>query len=358
MSYERDNIRRMAGYGYGEQPADPNVVKLNTNENPYPPSPRVAAALAAFDVAGLRRYPPADARAFREMAAERFGLAPEQVLATNGGDEALRLAVTTFVDPGATFAMATPCYSLYEVLAQVQACRIEAVPMAEDWTLPHGFAGAVNGRRARLTCIVNPHAPSGSLTPVDALERLAANIDGVLLIDEAYVDFVDPVLRHDATPLLREFDNLLLLRTLSKGYAVAGLRFGFLLGAPTLLEPIAEKTRDSYNTNAVSQCLALAAFGDRAYAETTWRSVRSERERLRGALTALGFGVPPSQTNFLLADAGRNAGAIHQGLRERGVLVRHFDAGRLATALRITVGTPQQNDALLRALEAALAFAA
>ena len=357
MSYERENIRRMAGYAYGEQPADPNVVKLNTNENPYPPSPKVASALAAFDAAGLRGYPPADARAFREMAADRFGLEPEQILATNGGDEALRLAVTTFVDPGATFAFATPSYSLYEVLAQVQDCRIEAVPMAEDWTLPQSFARAVNGQRARLTCIVNPHAPSGSLTPVDALARLAADIDGVLLIDEAYADFVDPARGHDATPLLREFDNVLLLRTLSKGYSLAGLRFGFLLGARALIEPIAEKTRDSYNTDAVSQCLAAAAFGDRAYAEATWRNVRAERERLRGALTALKFSVAPSEANFLLADAGRNARCIYQGLRERGVLVRYFDAGRLATALRITVGTPQQNDALLRALEAA-AFAA
>lgn len=355
MSYERENIRRMAGYAYGEQPADPAIVKLNTNENPYPPSPKVASALAAFDAAGLRRYPPADARAFREMAANRFGLAPEQILATNGGDEALRLAVTTFVDAGATFAVATPSYSLYEVLARVQDCRIEAVPMAADWTLPQGFASAVNGQRARLTCIVNPHAPSGSLTPVDALARLAADIDGVLLIDEAYVDFVDPARGHDATPLLREFDNVLLLRTLSKGYSLAGARFGFLLGAAALIEPIAAKTRDSYNTDAVSQCLAAAAFGDRAYAETTWRNVRAERERLRGALTALGFRVPPSEANFLLADAGRNARFIHQGLRERGVLVRHFDAGRLATALRITVGAPHQNDALLRALEAVFA---
>ena len=355
MTYERASIRRLAGYEYGEQPDDPEVVKLNTNESPYPPSPRVAAALAAFDAAALRRYPSPDARAFRELVAKRWQLAPEQVLATNGGDEALRLAITTFADPGATFAMATPSYSLCAVLAQVQGCRIEAVPMADDWTLPPDFAAIANAQGAPLACIVNPHAPSGSLTAVDALAQLAEDIRGVLLIDEAYVDFVDPSRRHDATSLLREFDNVLLLRTLSKGYALAGLRFGFLLGAAALLDPIARKTRDSYNTGAIAQRLACAAFADEAHAQGIWRAVRAERERLRQALTRLGFAVAPSQTNFLLADAGRNARPIYEGLRERGVLVRHFNAGRLAAALRITVGSPQQNEALLAALAALMA---
>ena len=358
MSYERDNIRRMRGYAYGEQPDDPDVVKLNTNENPYPPSPGVAAVLRAFDADRLRRYPPPTAAPFRALAAERLGLAPEQVLATNGGDEALRLAVTAFVAPGAAFAMADPSYSLYEVLAQVQDCHVEPVPMAEDWTLPADFAERVNAVGARLTCIVNPHAPSGALVGTEELARLADALDGVLLIDEAYVDFVDPELEHDATPLLREFDNVLLLRTLSKGYSLAGLRFGFLAGHAGLIEPMATKVRDSYNQDVLAQELALAAFRDEAHAGATWRRVREERVRLRTALLARGFDVPPSQANFVLATPpGRDRGVIAEAvtvferLRAHGIVVRHLDHPRVSRALRITVGTPAENDALLAALD-------
>lgn len=354
MSYERENIRRMEGYRYGEQPDDPDVVKLNTNENPYPPSPAVATALAAFDATALRRYPPAGSDAFRRLAARRLGLKAEEVLVTHGGDEALRLAFTTFVDPGAVFAMAYPSYSLYEVLARVQDCRIESVPLADDWSLPEDFCATVNGAGARLTCVVNPHAPSGVLLDVDTLARMADEIEGVLLIDEAYVDFVDPALGHDATPLIREFDNLLLLRTLSKGYSLAGLRFGFLLGSPGLVETIATKTRDSYNQDMVAQTLACAAYADEAYARGTWQRVRDARESLSLALAELGFRGPPSQTNFLLVTPPENwpldARSTYGRLKARGILVRHFDTPRLGGMLRITAGTPEQNSRLLDVL--------
>ena len=382
MSRERANIRAMAGYQYGEQPTDPNIIKLNTNENPYPPSPRVKVALAAFDADGLRRYPDATAAPFRTLAGRRLGLAPEQVLATNGGDEALRLAITTFVAPGAALAIASPGYSLYETLAQVQDCRVTAVPIGGDWRLPRNFAGQANAAGARLAILANPHAPSGACVDVDTLRGVARAVDGVLLIDEAYVDFVEPTRGHDATRLVDECDNVLLLRTLSKGYALAGLRFGFLLGATGLIEPMATKARDSYNTDALSQALAVAAFADEAWARDNWQRVRAERRRLREALVALGFDVAPSQANFLLAEApSGDAAALHQALKERGVLVRHFgaatgsanvarpqrpDAGhdartprsaaaRLPRALRITVGAPAENDALLAALAELLA---
>ena len=371
MSRERANIRRMTGYQYGEQPTDPNVVKLNTNENPYPPSPRVAAALSGFDANALRRYPNATAAPFRHLAAQRFDLAPEQVLATNGGDEALRLAITTFVDPGAGLAIATPGYSLYETLGALHDCSIAAVPMQGDWRLPDDFAARANAADARLAVITNPHAPSGAFVDVATLAGLARTLKGVLLIDEAYVDFVDPTFGHDTAALPREFDNVLLLRTLSKGYALAGLRFGFLLGAASLIEPMATKARDSYNTDALSQALAVAAFADEAWAQDNWQRVRAERRRLAAALAGLGFDVLPSQANFLLAEppAG-DAAAIYLALKERGVLVRYLGvagaaaegaredgaqqaktaAERLWRALRITVGAPAENDALLAAL--------
>ena len=351
-SYERDNVRRMAGYVYGEQPEDPDVVKLNTNENPYPPSPAVAAALRRFDADSLRRYPPATAEPLRRLVADRLGVSAEQVVATNGGDEALRLAITTFVDPGATFGTTEPGYSFGPVLANVQDCAVLAVALEADWSLPPDFARTMNAERTRLTCLVNPHAPSGALVDVDAVAALAAELDGVLLVDEAYVDFVDPDRRHDLTSLVSEHDNLMLLRSLSKGYSLAGLRLGFLVGAASLVDPILAKTRDSYNVDTLAQVVGSAAFADLQHAERCWRAVRAERRRLTDALRRLGLRVPGSQANFLLAEAvaGSTAKALHGHLRQRGIVVRHFDTPRLANSLRITVGTRAENDALLAAL--------
>ena len=352
MSYERANIRRMAGYAYGEQPDDPAVVKLNTNENPYPPSPSVAQALAAFDADALRRYPPAAADALRHVVAQHCGLAADQVVATNGGDEGLRLAITTFVDPGAALGMAEPSYSLYPVLADIQDCVLASVPLSADWSLPEDFAACLNAAAAKLTCLVNPHAPSGRQIDVERISRLAGDLDGVLLVDEAYVDFVAPERGHDLTPLLAEHDNLLLLRTLSKGYSLAGLRVGFLMGDAGLIAPILAKTRDSFNVDAIAQRLAIAAFADMDYARDCWRRIRAERQRLTAELRALGFAVPDSQTNFVLAQAplGSSAAALQRRLRERKLLVRYFDQPRLQDCLRITLGQPADNDALLAAL--------
>ncbi len=353
MGYERPNIRRMKGYAYGEQPSDARVIKLNTNESAYPPSPAVATALAAFDAESLRRYPPAMADGLCGMVAERLGVAGEQVMATNGGDEGLRLAITTFVDPGETFGMAEPSYSLYPVLAAVQDARVCAVPLAADWTPPEDFAARLNAAGAKLTCLVNPHAPSGSVLGASAVARLADELHGVLLVDEAYVDFVDPERGHDLAPLIRERPNLLLLRTLSKGYALAGLRVGFLIGDAGLIEPIRTKTRDSFNVAALTQTLAAAAYADTAYAEGLWQRTRSERRRVTAELRRMGFCVHDSQTNFVLAqtpDQSPTAATLYQRLRDAGILVRYFDSPRLADRLRITIGQPDENDALLAAL--------
>ena len=352
MSYERANIRRMTGYAYGAQPDDPDVVKLNTNENPYPPSPAVAEALAAFDAATLRRYPPATAEPLRRQFAAQLGLRFDEVVATNGGDEALRLALTTFVDPGATLGLTEPAYSLLPVLAAAQDCRVCAVELAEDWRPPADFAARMNAANAKLVCIVNPHAPSGVLLPADAIVALAHELDGVLLVDEAYVDFVNPARQHDLAKAVRTCPNLLLLRTLSKGYALAGLRVGFLVGQRALIAPVLTKTRDSFNVDAIAQTLAAAALADGEYAAARWREIRAERQRLAASLRDLGFAAPDSETNFLLArtPAGVCASKLQHRLRERRILVRYFATPRLRNCLRITIGTPTENDALLAAL--------
>ena len=357
-TYERANIRRMTGYVYGEQPDDPGVIKLNTNENPYPPSPAVAEALAAFDAATLRRYPPATAEPLRRQFAKQLGLQVEEVVATNGGDEALRLALTTFVDPGATLGVTEPTYSLLPVLAAVQECRMSTIDLSEDWRPPPDFAAKMNAANAKLVCIVNPHAPSGVLLPPEAIAALAGQLDGILLVDEAYVDFVNPSHHHDLARVTRACPNLLLLRTLSKGYALAGLRVGFLVGQRTLIAPVLTKTRDSFNVDAIAQTLASAALADGQYAAARWREIRAERQRLAAGLRRLGFAVPDSETNFLLArtPTGVCANALQQRLRERGILLRYFATPRLHDCVRITIGTPAENDALLASLGELAAF--
>ena len=350
MSYERENIRRMAGYVYGEQPADPAVIKLNTNENPYPPSPAVREALAAFDVDTLRRYPPATADPLRGELAEQLGVEMDNVVAANGGDEALRLALATFVDPGATLGLAEPAYSLMPVLGAAQDCRMRTVQLDADWKPPTDTAKRLNDAGAKLTCLVNPHAPSGVLLDADFVSTLATALDGVLLVDEAYVDFVNPNRRHNLAPLVVAHPNLLLLRTLSKGYALAGLRVGFLIGDAALIAPVLTKTRDSYNVDAIAQTVAAAALRDRRYAAELCARVRAERSRLAANLRSRGFAGPDSEANFLLARTP-NAAALQNALRKRGILVRHFDTPRLRDCLRITVGAPNENNALVAALD-------
>jgi histidinol-phosphate aminotransferase len=353
MAYERPSIQRMQGYTPGKQPRSADTVKLNTNENPYPPSDAVFAALYAITPDALRRYPEPLASEFRAAAAELHGVNADQIVAVNGGDELLRLALTTFVQPGAPIGMLSPSYSLYPVLAAIHDSPVISVAAGQDFSTPSNFAEHMNKAGVNLALLVNPHAPSGHLTTRAAISELLDGLKGVLLVDEAYVDFVDPELEHDLLPLLREHDNLLLLRTMSKGYSLAGLRFGYGMGDASLIEPLLHKTRDSYNVDAIAQRAATASLRDQAHAKQSWQRVRSERERVRAALLELSFIVPDSQSNFLLATVPSNgppALALQQKLEARGILVRYFAEPRLNTALRITIGTPEQNDRLLALL--------
>ena len=352
MTYERNNIRAMEGYSYGEQPTDRGVIKLNTNENPYPPTPQIRSTLKNFDIDLLRRYPDPTADGLRRLVASRFDVTADNVLVTNGGDEGLRLAVTTLVNPDGVLGMVDPSYSLYPVLANIQGCRVESLRLENSWTLPESFSAHMNASGAQLTCLVNPHAPSGVLCPVDALREIAEALKGVLLIDEAYVDFVDPALGYSAIPLVQEFDNVLVLRTLSKGYSLAGLRLGFLVGNHELIEPMATKTRDSYNIDTITQSVALVALDEAAHARANCAKVRAERGRVRDELCKSGFVVPESQANFLLAEVPVSASAstLFGSLREAQILVRYFNSPPLDRCLRITIGTRSENDQFLNAV--------
>ncbi len=352
MSFERNNIRAMTGYTSGEQPDRPDIIKLNTNENPYPPGPAVEQALRAIQVQSLRRYPPPTATPLRASLATLHKVGADNRVVTNGGDELLRLVLATFVEMGECIGVADPSYSLYDVLAAAHGCGLKKFPLRADWSLPHDFAEQLNAANVKLCFIVNPHAPSGHLTSAAEIEKLARAFRGVLVLDEAYVDFVDPALDHNCVPLCAKLDNLLILRTFSKGYSLAGLRMAYGIGARALVDPLQYKTKDSYNTDFIAQTLARAAIEDQAYAADTWRRVREQRAWLVGELERLGLKTPPSQSNFLLATApaSKPAEALYQGLKDAGILVRYFKLPGLEDKLRITVGTPDENQALVVAL--------
>ncbi|MDX1490644.1 MAG: histidinol-phosphate transaminase [Pseudohongiellaceae bacterium] len=364
MSYERPNIQNMTGYSSGEQPKQTDVIKLNTNENPFPATKAVRDALASLQVESLRRYPQPLANDFRRVAAQLHGIEVDNIIATNGGDELLRLIITTFVGPGDVIAMAEPSYSLYPVLAAIQDCKVAPVPLQQDWSMGEGFAAKLNDTGAKLAFIVNPHAPSGYLADTATLEKIAQEFKGVLVIDEAYVDFIDPEFAYNAVPLITRNPNVIILRTMSKGYSLAGLRFAYGMGDESLISPMLYKTRDSYNTDAFSQVLATAALKDRDAASLQWDMVRAERARVQAELGKLGISCAPSQSNFLLAqmpeqaphydNADDMAKGLYQRLKDDGILVRYFDQDRLRDKLRITIGTFDENSQLLNCLQSYL----
>lgn len=350
----RAHLHRLKGYVPGAQPG-PEAIKLNTNENPFPPSPEVMAALARVTPRLLQRYPDPMARSFREVAARLHNLGTDKIIATNGGDELLRLALTTFVDPGRAIGIVMPSYGVYSVLAALHQTPLSAVALTDNWDLPEDTARRWNADRAQLALLTNPHAPSGALFTLQTIERLAETFEGVLLIDEAYVDFVDPSVNYDATQLVARHSNVLLLRTLSKGYSLAGLRLAYGLGQTSLISPILEKTKDSYNVDIIAQLLGTAALRDTAYAKSTWDTVRLERKKLGSRLEEMGFHVGSSQTNFVLAELPKqspwgSALDLQMTLQERNIYVRWFDEERLRGRLRISVGTAVENGTLLDTL--------
>ena len=335
----------MAGYTPGEQPGEGRrVIKLNTNENPYPPSPRVIEALRDVAPDRLRRYPDPMADKVRDIVAGMFDVRRENVLCSNGSDELLTLIVRAVVGEGEAVAYPTPTYSLYPVLAEIQAARVIEIPTQADFSLP---VAELARTKARLMILCNPNAPTGVFTPVETLGRIAERFPGMVVVDEAYVDFSSD----HAMRLAKTLPNVLVFRTLSKSYSLAGLRFGYAVGAAELIKGL-EKVKDSYNVDAVSIALAAEALQDQAWMLASAEKIRSERARLSARLDDLGFTVTPSEANFILAAVpGGDGRAWYEGLKGRGILVRWWDLPRLADKLRITVGTPEENNALLAALE-------
>ena len=345
MSLFRPAIDALDGYVPGEQPDQRDVVKLNTNENAYPPSPRALKALRAIDAELLRRYPHPAADEFRRSAAAVLGVDPGWILAGNGSDDLLTMLMRAVAAPGRAVAYPVPTYVLYRTLAAMQEAPVVEVPFDDAYALP---VDALARAAAELTIVANPNSPSGTAAAPDVLEALAARLDGVLVVDEAYVEFAD----RTALDLVRRSDRVVVLRTLSKSHGLAGLRLGFAVAQPQLLSGLA-KVKDSYNVDAVAARVGAAAMRDVDHTRGTVARIREARSRLTAALAGLGFRVWPSQANFVLArPPDGDAGRLYDGLRSRGILVRYFDEPRLADALRITVGTEAQNARLTGTLAA------
>ena len=347
MGYFRDNIEKAKGYEPGFQPPRTDVVKLNTNENPYPPSPQVLKMLAEIDPEQLRRYPDPKADAFRQAAAKVNGVSADCIMCCNGGDDLLTIAFRAFCDETRSVAYPVPTYSLYPVLANLQNCKLIEVPFDSEFNLPAKLAST----NAALTIVCNPNAPNGSFVSIEELASLADELSGVLLIDEAYVDFAEK----NCTALVKDFDNVIILRSMSKGYSLAGIRFGYAIAQPGLIAGLT-KVKDSYNVDAVAIEAATAAIKDQDYFRKNIEKVKAERKGLTGELIKLGFSVPDSHANFVLAKCNNcKAVEVYDKLAERGVYVRYFDYPELKDKLRITVGTKEQNKKLLSALKEILA---
>ncbi|OGV71239.1 MAG: histidinol-phosphate transaminase [Lentisphaerae bacterium RIFOXYB12_FULL_65_16] len=343
MSYVRDDIQRMSGYVPGEQPRDRRYIKLNTNENPYPPSPEVGRALREFDPARLRLYPDPVAGGLRAVAGGLFGLSADWVLAGNGSDDLLTIAVRTFVDQGGRIAFPTPTYSLYESLAEIQGAACLQIDLDAEFELPPDIATRAKG--ASLLFLARPNAPTGRATPLERMRQVCRDFPGIVWIDEAYADFATD----HCVGFVRDFPNVVVSRTLSKSYSLAGVRLGLAFARPELIAEMM-KVKDSYNVNALTQVAAIAALKDQAHMQATAARIRATREQVTAALRDLGCKVLPSEANFLLVRTPQPAKAVMQQLREHGILVRYFARDRIDDSVRVTIGSEEEMAAFLAAM--------
>ncbi len=337
-SFLRPHLRAIPGYTPGEQPPPGSVtIKLNTNENPYPPSGKVFKALESIDGELLRRYPDASAQLFRNAASSIFDIPPTWITVANGSDDLLNLIMRAFVNEGDSVIYPMPTYVLYRTLTQLQGAQPCEISYDEEFELP--LAQLISAQGA-VTFIAAPNSPSGHAIPIEQLEQLAQNISGILVIDEAYVDFAET----NALQLVRDHRHVIILRTLSKGYSLAGLRLGFAIASPDIIQDL-NKVKDSYCVDAIAVILGTAAIEDQEHKNSNAKQIKHSRSILTNKLEELGWKVWPSQTNFLLVQHPHvDALELQQWLKLRKILVRHFNLPKMIDKLRITVGTEEQND--------------
>ena len=341
-----ESVRKLDPYTPGEQPKAKHVVKLNTNENPYPPSPQCADVLKAFDLDRLRRYPDPVFTALRARLAKIWKTVPERIFIGNGSDEILTLAAKAFVEDSETIGSLDPSYSLYKTLAAIRNVPFIPTPLKDDFTW--GGKIATQGTPLSLFLLTNPNAPTGTFTPAEVVAAAAKRFKGVLLVDEAYADFAQT----NCVPLATAAKNrnVIVMRTLSKSFSLAGLRLGYCIGPEDLIDAL-YKVKDSYNVDALAQAVALAALNDLKWMRANVTKVRRTRTRVAKELARRGWDVPPSESNFLFVrPAHRPAAELFEALRAKNIFVRYFKGPRTGDRLRITIGTDAEMDTLLAAL--------
>ncbi|MDB6124556.1 MAG: Histidinol-phosphate aminotransferase [Pedosphaera sp.] len=360
-SYVRPLVQKLHGYVPGEQPKIKGLIKLNTNENPYPPSEKVLEAIKAAVDGRLRLYPNPTAQLLREKLAKLHGCKAENIIVGNGSDELLALAIKAFVEPAtrsgekhaSTVQFFSPSYSLYPVLAAIHGARTNVVALDKEFGIPPLEILKKSKAwdfRAALTLITTPNAPSGRGYSTKELEALCKEQRGVVVLDEAYVDFA----RENAMKLCTKYPHVIVSRTFSKAYSLCFQRVGYFVGYPELIAAL-DKIRDSYNVNGLGQVGALATLDDLKYYRANFQKIIATRERLSRELAALGFVVLPSQTNFIFAKPPRfPAQAWLEKLRAKKILVRWFKYPNVKDYLRITIGSDIEADALMRVSKAIL----
>lgn len=343
------HIRSLEGYVPGEQPRSKKIVKLNTNENPYPPSPKCAKVLASFDLDRLRRYPDPNCTALAEAIAKANGTTADRVFVGNGSDEILSLCARAFVENDESIGSLDPSYSLYKTLAAIR--DVKWVGAGRDASRSGSLASRLPSG-VSLFLWTNPNAPTGEFAEPKAIAAFARRFRGVVLVDEAYADFARANCMSLATAPRNS--NVIVMRTFSKSYSLAGLRVGYCVGPRDLIEAL-YKIKDSYNVDAVAQSVALAAFCDRAYHRRTVAKVVKTRRTFSEALRKLGWDVIPSDANFVFArpPAPLKADAVFARLREKGIFVRYFPGPLTGDRLRITIGTDAEMGVLLTVLKGA-----
>ena len=344
-------VEQLSPYVPGEQPKLDNLVKLNTNENPYGPSPKVIAAIHAELGDNLRLYPDPASTQLRQTVADYYGIQAEQVFVGNGSDEVLAHLFNALLKHDKPILFPDITYSFYPVYAALYGIDYQCIPLTEDFNLQVKDYIQPNGG----IIFPNPNAPTGQLVPLADIEWLLQNnTESVVVIDEAYIDFGG----ESAVTLIDRYPNLIVIQTFSKSRSLAGLRVGLAFGNVDLIEALI-RVKDSFNSYPVDQLAAagaVAAFKDKEYFESTCNKVIEYRQKLSDDLTQLGFVMQPSFTNFVFArHPKRDAGELAEALREHGVIVRHFRQVRIEQYLRITVGTPEQNNVLLEVLKVILA---
>jgi histidinol-phosphate aminotransferase len=346
QSLFRSSLSKMHPYTPGEQPRGSELIKLNTNENPFPPPPAVVAAICEAASGPLNRYPNPMAQSFRVAAAEALGLpGPEWILAGNGSDEILTILVRGFVGEGERLRLPHPSYILYRTLADIQGASWEQVAFNGDWTLPAAFSHSDD--KLRLVLLPNPNSPSGTMVAPDEVERIADSLDCPLVVDEAYVDFAD----ENCIDLVKRNERVMVTRTLSKSYALAGIRFGYLVAQPHIISELA-KIKDSYNCDMIAIAAATAAVQSKAWLAEIRKTMIATRNRMSLRLAQLGFHVTPSQANFVWCQhpAG-NHQAIYEHCKAGGYLIRYMNYPGYGDGLRISVGTDDQVDACLQLIQ-------